>query len=172
MKHMVKHEPLPGPDKILNDVSNSKTLGQDKSCDIILDDTSVSGIHARLDLAADGLISVTDADSENGVFLNRNDQWIRVKRITLCSGDKVCFGQMQVPLGQLTAVFGENSIARLEKKHVILDRMKTTTGQFHHHAEPGSILQKPRRNPVTGKIEEDRSTRWKDSKQTEVDHSQ
>jgi pSer/pThr/pTyr-binding forkhead associated (FHA) protein len=172
MKRVLKYETQPGLDKILNKATETKTLGQDKSCDIVLDDDSVSGIHARLELADDGLVSVTDACSENGVYLNRNDQWIKVKRVTLCSGDKICFGQMQVPLGQLVSVFGENSRARLERKQVVLDRIKTAAGSFSHHAESGVTLQKPRRNPVTGKIEEDHSTGWKGNNQKEVDQSQ
>lgn len=172
MKPVVKHAMQPGLDKILNETTNTRTLGQDESCDIVMDDDSVSGIHARLELADDGLISVTDAGSENGVYLHRNDHWIKVKRVTLCSGDKICFGQVQVPLGQLTSVFGENSNARLEKKHVVLGRMKSTSGSFSQHAESGGVMQKPRRNPVTGKIEEDRSTSWKGDKQKEVDHPQ
>lgn len=169
---MVKHATQPVLEKILNDEKKTKTLGQDKSCDIVLDDTSVSGIHARLDLAENGLISVTDAGSEYGVHLNRNERWIRVKKVVLCSGDRICFGELQVPLGQLTSVFGKNSNARLEKKHIILGRMNAAAGSVSRHTEPGSVMQKPRRNPVTGKIEEDRSTNWKDNYQTEVDHQQ
>jgi pSer/pThr/pTyr-binding forkhead associated (FHA) protein len=172
MKPLQKYETQSGLDEILNKVTETKTIGQDKSCDIVLDDDTVSGIHARLDLADDGLISVSDAGSEHGVFLNRNAQWIRVKRVTLCSGDKISFGQLQVPLGQLVSVFGENSRARLERKQVVLDRIKTATGSSSHHAESGANLQKPRRNPVTGKIEEDHSTGWKGNNQKEVDQSQ
>lgn len=172
MKPVVKHATQPGLDSTLSKTTNSKTLGQDKSCDIVLDDDSVSGIHARLELADDGLISVTDADSANGVYLQRNNRWIRVKRVTLCSGDKICFGQVQVPLGQLTSVFGDNSNARLEKKQIVLDRMKTAARSFSRDAESGTTLDKPRRNPVTGKIEETRSTGWKGHHQKEVDHKQ
>ena len=172
MKPLVEHETQPGLDKILNTATETKTLGQDKSCDIVLDDDSVSGIHARLELADDGLISVTDAGSENGVYLNRNDRWIKVKRVTLCSGDKICFGQVQVPLGQLVSVFGENSGARLERKQVVLDRIKTAAGSLSQRGESGVVLQKPRRNPVTGKIEENHSTGWKGNNQKEVDQSQ
>ena len=167
---MVKHATQPVPEMILSDEKKTKTLGRDKSCDIVLDDTSVSGIHARLELAENGLISVTDAGSEHGVYLNRNERWIRVKKVILCSGDRICFGEVQVPLGQLTSVFGKNSNARLEKKHIMLGRMNAAAGSMSRHAEPGSVMQKPRRNPVTGKIEEDRSTSWKDNHQTEVDH--
>lgn len=160
----------PGHEKTLNNTTKSKIIGQDKSCDIVLDDDSVSGHHARLELADDGLVSVTDTDSDNGVYLYRNERWIKVKRAILCSGDKICFGQMQVPLGQLASAFGENANARLEKKHVVLSRMKSTGGSFLHRTGSATGMQKPRRNPVTGKIEENRSTDWKGNHDKEVDH--
>lgn len=172
VKPMINHAMQTGHEKNLNKTTHTKIIGQDKSCDIVLDDGSVSGSHARLELADDGLISVTDNESDNGVYLNRNERWIKVKRVTLCSGDKICFGQVQVPLGQLASAFGENSNAKLEKKRVLLSRMKSAAGSFSHHAESGTVLQKPRRNPVTGKIEENRSTSWKGNNDKEVDHQQ
>jgi hypothetical protein len=55
-------------------------------------------------------------------------------------------------------VFRNNSNARLEARH---SSVKHGTGAAAKYAKPpdmGPVLQKPRRNPMTGKIEEDDST--------------
>jgi hypothetical protein len=138
--------------------TNIKTLGQEAACDITLDAASVSEIHARIELAVDGLVCVHDAESLNGTFLNRNDNWIRVKKVTLCIGDRLCFGDEEVPLGELTAVFGEQSNARLETKHFALRQQNSNARLFTQQADHEPLVQKPRRNPATGKIEEDRAS--------------
>ena len=107
--------------------NNIKTLGQDESCDLTLDDPTVSAVHARIELLEDGLVCVHDEGSVGGTFLNRNDTWIKVKSISLCIADRLCFGKVEVPLEQLTAVFGESN-ARLGEKHFSLRNQKNTGG--------------------------------------------
>ena len=134
--------------------ANSKSVGSEPTCDLVLDQPAISGFHASLELQDNGLITVKDNDSENGTFLNRSDRWIRVRKITLCIADRVRFGEFEVPLQQLTAVFGQQSNARLETRHfALLDGNKP--GRSFTDL-PGSVvtLNKPVRNPVTGKIEE------------------
>ncbi|MBT8075450.1 MAG: FHA domain-containing protein, partial [Gammaproteobacteria bacterium] len=86
-----------------------KTCGREPSCELVLEHATISRLHARIELADDGLVSVRDAGSQNGTFLNRNDNWIRIKKAVLCIGDRVRFGDVEVPLERLTAVFGEAS---------------------------------------------------------------
>ena len=131
-----------------------KTCGRDPACDLAFDDVTLSRVHARLELAADGLVTVHDLDSSNGTFLNRNDSWVRVKKVTLCIGDRIRFGDLEVALEKLTAVFGKRANTRLEARRFHV--RKTMTRPSAGHADRGPALAKPRRNPVTGKIEEDR----------------
>ena len=133
--------------------NNIKTLGQDESCDLVLDDPTVSAFHARIELLEDGLVFVHDKGTAGGTFLNRNDTRIRVRSISLCIADRLCFGKVEVPLEQLTAVFGESN-ARLGEKHFSLRDQKNTSGAFARPSDHEPSLQKPRRNPATGKIEE------------------
>ena len=133
----------------------SKTVGRDSSCDLVLEHSAASRVHARIDLSEDGLISVQDADSRNGIFLNRNESWIRVRKVTLCIGDRIRFGELEIPLERLTAVFGNRSNARLEARHFQLKNANTGARSFADLRNSGPLLQKPKRNPVTGKIEED-----------------
>lgn len=129
----------------------TKTCGREPSSDLVLDDATVSRLHAHIELAGDGLVNVQDNHSRNGTFLNRNDSWIRVRKVTLCIGDRIRFGDVEVPLERFTAVFGPGAKTRLEARHFALSRgARSFARQLDH--EPA--LQKPRRNPLTGKIEE------------------
>jgi len=134
---------------------NVRTCGRETSCDLVLESRTVSRLHARIELADDGFVCVQDADSRNGLFVNRNDTWIRARKVTLCIGDRIRFGDCEVPLEKLTAVFGHGSHARLEARHLPLIHGNTGARLFADLSDPGSRLQKPRRNPATGRIEED-----------------
>jgi len=134
-----------------------KTCGRESSCDHCLEHLSVSRVHARIELADSGLVFLEDDSSENGVFLNRNERWIRVRKVTLCIGDRIRLGEIEVPLEKLTAVFGQGSKARLEARHFPIKQGNSDTNPFAAQLDKEMLLQKPRRNPATGKIEEKQS---------------
>lgn len=134
-----------------------RTCGREPSCDLVLEDSTLSRLHARIELADDGLVSITDAGSSNGTYVNRNDSWIRVRRVTLCIGDRIRFGDIEVPLERLTAVFGKRANIRLEARRFPVRHGKAVVTPLKGQTDHGPSLQKPRRNPVTGKIEERRS---------------
>ena len=135
----------------MNTDLNIKMCGRETTCDLILDHTTVSRYHAQIELADDDRVFVCDNASRNGTFLNRNDSWIRIKKVTLCIGDRIRFGDIEVSLKDITAVFGRHSNARLEARHFALG---TGAKSFARQVDHGPVLQKPRRNPATGKIEE------------------
>jgi len=138
----------------MNPVANIKTVGCEASCDLVFDRTDISACHASLALAGDGLIAVIDNDSIHGTYLYRNDRWLRIKRITLCIGDRVRFADMEVPLSQLTAVFGTQSNARLEARHFAISDSANASRSISDISASAPTLNKPVRNPLTGKIEE------------------
>jgi pSer/pThr/pTyr-binding forkhead associated (FHA) protein len=71
------------------------TVGRTGGNDLVLDDTSVSKMHAALSVTADGNLFVADTGSTNGTFIN--DQRIAYgKAMVLVEGDKVRFGQIKV----------------------------------------------------------------------------
>lgn len=131
-----------------------KTCGRDPSCDLVVDDPALSRFHARIELADDGLVSITDSGSSNGTFVNRNDCWIRARKVHLCIGDRIRFGDTEVSLERITAVFGKRADIRLEARRFPLRRGKTGAVTPKGQADHGRSLNKPRRNPATGKIEE------------------
>lgn len=136
-----------------------RTCGRDPGCDLVFEHPTLSRLHARLELAADGRVWVHDAGSSNGTFVNRNDTWARIKTAVLCIGDRVRFGDVEVPLNELTAVFGRHAKTRLEAKRFRVTHARNTSRPSAGQADHGPVMNKPRRNPVTGKIEEDRTSK-------------
>lgn len=135
----------------------TKTCGRDAQCDIVLEKPGIEPLHASLELADDGLVRIIDAGSDSGTFLKRNDVWVRVIKVILCIGDRIRFADVEVSIDRLVSVFGDDSNARLEAKHFSPGHVRSGTRLFVKHHDHGPVMQKPRRNPTTGKIEEDRA---------------
>ena len=63
------------------------TIGRDPSCDLFLNDTTVSRLHARIEVGGKGVV-ITDQNSFNGVWVNNKSVASRV----LADGDIVQIG--------------------------------------------------------------------------------
>jgi putative nucleotidyltransferase with HDIG domain len=66
----------------------SKTLGRSVQAEVVLDEPSLSRLHARLSVDRDGVVTVEDLGSKNGVFING----VPRQSGSLMSGDVVRFG--------------------------------------------------------------------------------
>jgi FHA domain len=76
------------------------SVGRAATNDLVLDDASVSKMHASLSVSDSGSLSVADTGSTNGTFIN--DERISYgKAVGLENGDKVKFGQIEVRFEQL-----------------------------------------------------------------------
>ena len=71
------------------DITNA---GRAESCEILLDDISVSRIHAEFTRTANGRIALRDLNSLNGTYVNG----VRVESVTLSSGDEVQIGKYKL----------------------------------------------------------------------------
>ncbi len=89
----------------INGVDKEKTLefpptsrlsvGRTGSSGLVIDDTSVSKIHAALSVGEDGVLSVADTGSTNGTFIN--DERISYGKATrLVADDRMKFGTVDV----------------------------------------------------------------------------
>lgn len=121
-----------------------KTCGRDPACDLVVEHPSVSRSHARIELADDGVVWVRDDASSNGTFLHRCDSWTRIGRASLCIGDGIRFGDLEVPLEQITTMFSGEAKLRLRARRF----------PFQTKPTPAERIHKPRRNPATGRVEE------------------
>ena len=76
--------------------------------------------------------------------------------VVLCIGDRIRFGDCEVPLQHITAVFGRRSRARLEARHFPPRHSQVPVGLRAGMKDTARDMHKPRRNPATGKIEDER----------------
>ena len=85
----------PSPDvphpSIFIERGERKTIGRSPQADVVLDEPSLSRLHAAVQLSADGELSVEDLGSTNGVFVNR----ARQQSGPLALGDQVVFGILE-----------------------------------------------------------------------------
>ena len=129
---------------------NVKTIGRGAACDLVLDDPSVSLLHARLSLSRDGYLYVEDAGSDQGTWLERNDRSVRVLRATLCVGDHIRFGGALAPLERLTRLYAASDEVKLRPRPAL---KMPETRRARPAPVPGPMAPK-RRNPATGNLEE------------------
>jgi len=134
--------------------NSGKTIGRAGDCDLVLEHDSVSRKHAEVEVTPEGYLAVLDAQSSNGTFLSRNGRWIRARKVILGIQDRIRFGDQEVPLDRLVNLFESDSRVRLREgywvrgKPLLFDHLHT---DLHR---PKVVLENPRRNPLTGDIEE------------------
>ena len=125
------------------------TVGRSNQCDVVLDDASVSRRHARVALTSNGYLKVEDLSSTNGTWLKRAGRWTRARIAHLGRQDGVRFGECEVGMDRLTETFGDTVTVRLRAgSNRLSDRLLANL------PEVKPVLENPRRNPITGNVEE------------------
>lgn len=130
------------------------TAGRGPECDIVFDQESVSRVHVHIEVTPDGYLKVQDAQSANGTFLNRNGHWIQAKTVILGTQDRLKLGDVEVPLERLLDRFGQSTRVRLREGYSVRGKPLVFDHRFVNEPKPRVVLENPRRNPMTGKIEE------------------
>ena len=118
---------------------NIINIGRSTECDIVLENESVSRFHARIEQSADDRPMVVDDNSHNGTWLYRDGGWIRIHTAWLDRQDRVRFGEVELDRNMILGKLRGGS-AKPDKTREI--------------SEP--VIARPRRNPSTGDIEENR----------------
>lgn len=136
--------------------NSSKTIGRGADCDLVLADDSVSRLHAEIEVTEEGYLAVRDLHSSNGTFLHRNEHWIRTRRVILGSQDRIRFGDHEVALGELLALFGNHGRVQLREGYSVRGKPLLFDQLLADLPKPKVVLENPRRNPMTGNIEENR----------------
>ncbi|MEM1412330.1 MAG: FHA domain-containing protein [Pseudomonadota bacterium] len=130
------------------------TIGKNATCDLCLDHASVSGLHAQARLDPGHFMWIRDEHSARGLHLKRNDGWTRVRLVSACAGDRLRFGDVEVELDQITALFGADADVRLAKTPAgsLFD---TRTGRYKlRNPDDEPTLNNPKRNASTGELED------------------
>ncbi|RPH97540.1 MAG: FHA domain-containing protein [Lysobacterales bacterium] len=130
------------------------TIGRDPGCHVVLQHGSVSRIHATAWLTSEGYLAVQDADSSNGTFLHRNGRWIRVRKVILGTQDRIRFGEQELELERLVGFFGRHGRVRLREGYSVRGKPLVFDDRPGELRKPRVILENPRRNPLTGDIED------------------
>jgi pSer/pThr/pTyr-binding forkhead associated (FHA) protein len=135
---------------------DKRIIGRGADCDMVLDHPSVSRLHATVQATPEGYLAVADADSSNGTFLHRNGRWIRIRKVILGTEDRVRFGEHEVKVRGLVELFGQQDRIRLREGYFVRGKPLLFDQWPDENIRPRVILENPRRNPLTGDIEENR----------------
>jgi len=133
-----------------------KTIGRAGECNLVLDHDSVSRLHANIEVTGEGFLAVQDALSSNGTFLHRNGRWIRTRKVILGTQDRIRFGDHEVPLDHLIEIFSDHSRVRLREGYSVRGKPLLFDDALADLPKPKIVLENPRRNPLTGDIEENK----------------
>ncbi len=136
--------------------NDAKTIGRAADCNFVLEHNSASRLHATVQVTAEGYLAVQDADSSNGTFLHRAGRWVQVRKVILGTQDRIRFGDQEVPLDLLVDLFGERSKVRLREGYSVRGKPLVFDELLAGLRKPRVVLENPRRNPITGDIEENR----------------
>jgi pSer/pThr/pTyr-binding forkhead associated (FHA) protein len=135
---------------------DKRIIGRAEDCDMVLGHPSVSRLHATVQATPEGYLAVVDADSSNGTFLHRNGRWIRIRKVILGTQDRVRFGEHEVPVRQLVELLGQQDRIRLREGYSVRGKPLLFDDWPGEATRPRIVLENPRRNPLTGDIEENR----------------
>jgi len=136
--------------------TSGKTIGRAQECHLVLDDDSISRLHANIEVSDEGYLLIQDAHSSNGTFLRRNGRWIRIRKVILGTQDRIRFGDHEVPLDHLVELFGNRARVRLREGYSVRGKPLLFDDMLADLPKPKVVLENPRRNPLTGDIEENR----------------
>jgi putative nucleotidyltransferase with HDIG domain len=73
---------------------DSKVVGRSDQADITIDEPSLSRLHAKVNVNFDGVVTIEDLGSTNGIFINNSQK----KGGSLSAGDRVRFGSVEYEL--------------------------------------------------------------------------
>jgi len=130
------------------------TIGSNATCDLQLDGESVSGLHAQARLDPGRFLWVRDESSAKGMHLKRHGNWVRARLVAVCAGDQLRFGDVEVSIDQITALFGAHADVRLAPTPAP-SLFDARTGRYTlRNRDDEPTLSNPRRNPGTGTVED------------------
>jgi pSer/pThr/pTyr-binding forkhead associated (FHA) protein len=82
----------------------SLVIGRDGSCDIVLDDSSVSRWHLKLDADEEGIYRLTDLGSTNGTYVFKDRQPVGVLEALVTLADRVRIGKYDFSVRELVSL--------------------------------------------------------------------
>jgi hypothetical protein len=104
------------------DSGQSKTVGRGRQADVMVDDASLSRLHARLTVDQNGQITIDDLGSTNGIFVNGSEQLSSY----LMLGDTVRFGRVEYLVGNRDDTRPTTKVTSPVASQTVLRRLSMT----------------------------------------------
>jgi pSer/pThr/pTyr-binding forkhead associated (FHA) protein len=123
-----------------------RSVGRAASSDLVLDNDSVSKMHASLSIGDDGVLSVADTGSTNGTFIN-GQRIAYGKAVALVDGDVLKFGQVEVRFERLPRTEPVAASPPVEEKPAG-DVVEIDGFEFKRRSAPDIPLTKTVEEPV------------------------
>ena len=119
------------------------TIGRGQKADIVIAESSVSRVHAELVSTDDGRYYLTDCGSKYGTFIQRDNEWKKIRQVYVRPRDPVKLGEYETSAAQLMDMLPE------DKRHP-----KVTIVEGDVQPAPKSDLPSGpvERDPETGEI--------------------
>ncbi len=127
----------------------SWTLGRGADSELRFEDDTVSRRHARLAVDAEGHWTLEDLGSSNGTWRREGERWVRIDRVQVALDDDLRLGERKTSLRALLERFSDIIVLADLDLPLTLGDLRLTALEAKAPA-----LERPRRNPRTGDIEE------------------
>lgn len=86
-------------------------VGRDETCDVTLDDPTVSRRHAEVVRVEGGRFHVADCATTNGTFVLAGGEWQPINQALVESADRLRFGEYEMAVARLEALCGGGGAA-------------------------------------------------------------
>lgn len=125
-------------------------VGRNQDCDFRLLNGSVSRLHAVLKVSGTNKLVITDTDSKNGTFLWIDGNWKKIETSDIKRTDRLRFGEAEADvLDILGAIKRRPKLGGTKRA-----KIGAKTGGTGPAEKQLKRFKKPRRNKITGDIEE------------------
>lgn len=125
------------------------TIGRRSDCTMVIDDPTVSRLHAELKSLGGGRFTLRDAESAAGTFVRDGQLWRRINKATVSMRDRVRLGDVELSVADL--------LARITDPEISIEVGDAQRGGAapERRAHEGRKVRFER-DPITGQIVEKR----------------
>lgn len=129
------------------------TIGSAMNCDVHLNHSSVSDIHAELVVSSSGKLFLTDRASEAGSFKKEKQKWVNFKQTYVDKNTEIRFGKYKTKGQSVLAMIAPNGIrAKFEEYENSIITPLSPKNKNHYDPKNDLPTGQVRRSIHTGEI--------------------
>jgi pSer/pThr/pTyr-binding forkhead associated (FHA) protein len=125
------------------------TIGRDSKNDIVLKDASVADEHASIEAINGNRLIIRDLGTRSGTYLWREDSWTQALLIQLGPQDRIRFGNHEMSWQDLAQTSAGLGLGPVDSK-----TLRNAGLLLAGKASDKPVFENPKRNPITGSVEE------------------